>query len=302
MKGRPQLTETDEYAHTADEESGWRESYYFNWVDLDTGISGFSTIGLLPNTKKREFVFALFHGNEREVYFQEPEGAFSDDFSESLTDGTLTYKLIQPLKEWEIIYNGPKLKADIHWPARFPVYDFGSGSGTSWAGHFEQSGAPYGTIEFPDGKIVKIKGYGERDKSWGSRNWHIEGWFALHAQFDDVSIGLRRDEVKGEVHSSGGISTLEGHEPIETVHVATETHPELGIPVGSKTRIIGTDGTEYNLRSKLITPKSFVRFERKFPGGSTELYEGMAVHTCKELETTGTGLIEWLFTHPEKKK
>jgi len=302
MKGRPQLTDKDEYAHTADEEPDWRESYYFNWVDLDTGISGFSTIGLLPNTRKREFVFALFHGYEREVYFQEPEGAFSDDFSESLTDGTLTYKLIEPLKEWQIIYNGDKMKADIHWPARFPAYDFGSGSGTSWAGHFEQSGAPYGTIEFPDGKIVKIKGYGERDKSWGSRNWHIESWFALHAQFDDVSIGLRRDEVKGKAHSSGGISKIDGHEPIDVVHVATETHPEFGMPVGSKTRIIGTDGTEYNLRSKMITPKSFVRFEREFPGGKTELYEGMAVHTCKELETTGTGLIEWLFTHPEKKK
>ncbi|MHA1288422.1 MAG: hypothetical protein ACTSPB_13545, partial [Candidatus Thorarchaeota archaeon] len=126
--------------------------------------------------------------------------------------------------------------------------------------------------------------------------------FALHAQFDDVSIGLRRDEVKGKALSSGGISTIDGHEPIKTVHLATETHPEFGIPVGSKTRIIGVDGTEYNLRSKMITPKSFVRFEREFPGGKTELYEGMAVHNCKELETTGTGLIEWLFTHPEKKK
>lgn len=302
MKGKPQLTESDEYAHTADEKPDWRESYYFNWVDLDTGISGFSTIGLLPNTKKREFVFALFYDNEREVYFQEPDGPFSDDFSESLTDGTLTYKLVEPLKEWHIIYNGDKIKADIVWPARFPAYDFGSGSGTSWAGHFEQSGAPHGTIEFPDGKIVKFKGYGERDKSWGSRDWHIESWFALHAQFDDVSIGLRRDEVKGAVHSSGGISNADGHESIKSVDVATETHSEFGIPVGAKTRIVGTDGSVYNLRSKLISPKSFVRFAREFPGGTTELYEGMAVHTCKELGTTGTGLIEWLFTHPAKKK
>jgi hypothetical protein len=302
MRGRPQLTENSEHAHSADEELDWRESYYFNWVDLDTGISGFSTIGLLPNTKKREFVFALFHGYEREVYFQEPEGVFSNDLSESLTDGILTYKMIEPLKEWQIIYNGDKLKADIRWPARFPAYDFGSGSGTSWSGHFEQSGTPHGTIEFPDGMIVKIKGFGERDKSWGSRNWHIESWFALHAQFDDVSIGLRRDEVNDVAHSSGGISTVEGHEPIDVIHVATETHPEFDVPVGSKTRIIGTDGTEYNIRSQLITPKSFVRFEREFPGGRTELYEGMAVHTCRELETTGTGLIEWLFTHPEKKK
>ena len=83
LKGPSKVTELDEYAHTADEEPTWRERYYFNWVDLDTGFSGFSTIGLLPNAKKREFVFALFHGNEREVYFKEPDGAFSDEFTES---------------------------------------------------------------------------------------------------------------------------------------------------------------------------------------------------------------------------
>jgi hypothetical protein len=302
MRDFSEVTESDEYAHTADEKPTWRESYYFNWVDIDAGISGFSTIGLLPNNQKREFVFALFHGHEREVYFREPEGAFSDDFSESLTDGILKFKLIAPLKEWQILYNGEKLKANIRWPARFPAYDFGGGSGTSWAGHFEQSGAPYGTIEFQDGKVVQIKGYGERDKSWGSRDWHIENWFALHAQFDDISIGLRRDEVKGKAHPSGGISTIDSHEPLKKIDVATETHPEFGIPVGSKTRIEGKEGTVYNIRSKLITPKSFVRFEREFLGGSTELYEGMAIHTCKELDETGTGLIEWLFTHPSKKK
>jgi hypothetical protein len=302
MKSRSQLTDEDEFAHTPDEEPDWRESYYFNWVDLDAGISGFSTIGLLPNVKKREFVFALFYDHEREVYFQEPESAFVDDISDSLTDGVLTYELVTPLKEWRLTYNGDKLQAEIFWPARFPAYDFGSGSGTSWAGHFEQSGAPHGTITFSDERTINFKGYGERDKSWGSRNWHIENWYALHAQFDDVSIGLRRDEVKGQVHPSGVISTSDGHEPIESVEFATETHPEFGNPVGSMTRIVGTRGTVYNLSSDLITPKSFVRFEREFPGGSTELYEGMAVHRCRELECTGTGLLEWLFTHPAKKK
>ncbi len=301
MKKSPEVLESDEYAHTPNEEPTWRESYYFNWVDIDTGISGFSTIGLLPNIQKREFVFALFHGLEREVYFKEPEGVFSEVFSESLTDGTLTFKIIEPLKEWQIVYTGERLEAVIHWPARFPAYDFGGGSGTSWTGHFEQSGVPHGTIEFPDGKIVHIKGYGERDKSWGSRDWHIENWFALHAQFDDISIGLRRDEVRGKAHPSGGISTIDNHEPIKKIEVATETHPEFDIPVGAKTRIEGIDGSIYNIRSKLINPKSFVRFERKFSGGSTELYEGMAIHTCKELDGTGTGLIEWLYTHSKKK-
>jgi hypothetical protein len=296
LKRMGSLTENDEYAHEADESPDWRESYYFNWVDINSGLSGFSTIGLLPNTKKREFVFALFYDHKREVHFNEPSGSFSDGLSESLTDGTLSYKLINPLKEWRIIYRGKNLIAEIIWPTRFSAYDFGSGSGTSWAGHFEQSGTPYGTIEFSDGKVVTIQGLGERDKSWGSRDWHIESWFALHAQFDDISIGLRRDMVRGVAQSSGGISSAEGHTSIKNVEFATETH-ESGIPIGAKVQIVGMDDAIYSIKSHLITPTSFVRFAREFPGGSTELYEGMAVHECRELGATGTGLLEWLYTH-----
>jgi hypothetical protein len=293
-----ELIDADEYAHVPNERQDWRESYYFNWVDLDTGISGFSTIGLLPNLSKREFVFALFYEEKREAYFVEPDGVVPEDFRESLSDGVLSFIIVKPFKEWRILYKGKNLKVDVQWVGRFPAYDFGQGSRTSWAGHFEQSGVARGTIEFPDGKIIEFNGLGERDKSWGSRDWHIESWYALHAQFEEVSIGLRLDTVKGEFHSSGGISTSEGHVPISKVELDTVFHEEQpGFPIGALTKVFGADGSCYTLKSSVISPKSFVRFAREFSGGTTELFEEMAVHECKELETQGTGLIEWLFTH-----
>jgi hypothetical protein len=296
-----ELVDADEYAHEPNERPDWRESYYFNWVDLDSGISGFSTIGLLPNASKREFVFALFYEDKREAYFVEPDGPVSQDFHESLSDGVLSYEVVEPFKEWRILYRGTNLKVDIQWIARFPAYDFGQGSGTSWAGHFEQSGIPIGTIKFPDGKVVEFKGLGERDKSWGARDWHIESWYALHAQFDEVSIGLRLDTVKGEFHPSGGISTTEGHIPITRVDLETIYHDEKpDMPVGALTKVYGADGDCYTLKSSIISPTSLVRFEREFSGGKTELYEEMAIHECEELGSQGTGLIEWLFTHQEK--
>jgi len=296
-----ELVDADEYAHEPNERPDWRESYYFNWVDLDTGISGFSTIGLLPNAAKRELVFALFYEDKREAYFVEPSGPVPKDFHKSLSDGVLAYELIEPFKEWRILYKGTNLKADIQWLARFPAYDFGQGSGTSWAGHFEQSGSPRGTIEFPDGKVVEFSGLGERDKSWGARDWHIESWYALHAQFDEISIGLRLDTVNGELHPSGGISTADGHVPIKKVDLETIYHDvKPDVPVGALTKVHGVDGICYTLKSSVISPTSFVRFEREFSGGRTELYEEMAVHECEELESQGTGLIEWLFTHLEK--
>ena len=296
-----ELVDSDEYAHVPNERPDWRESYYFNWVDLDSGISGFSTIGLLPNASKREFVFALFYNGEREAYFVEPDGSVPEDFHKSLSDGVLSYEVVTPFKEWRIRYKGKNLKADIHWISRFPAYDFGQGSGTSWTGHFEQSGAPRGTIKFPDGKVIEFNGLGERDKSWGARDWHIESWYALHAQFSEVSIGLRLDTVKGEFHPSGGISTADGHVSITRVDLDTVFHNEQpGLPIGALTKVYGEDGSCYTLKSSVISSTSFVRFEREFSAGSTELFEEMAVHECKELKAQGTGLIEWLFTHHKK--
>jgi hypothetical protein len=293
----PTLNESDEYAHAPSERKDWRESYYFNWVDIENKVSGFSTIGLLPNANQREFVFALFYDNQREVYFAEPSEPVPSDFGESLSDGVLSYKIIEPLREWEITYSRNDIRADITWTARFPPYDFGGGSGTSWAGHFEQSGCPRGTISLRDGRIITFGGLGERDKSWGARDWHIESWYALHVQFEGLSIGLRRDVVKGAIHSSGSISTADGHVPIKAVDLDTQMDAESGMPVGAVTNVHGEDGSTYSLRSHIISPTSFVRFSREFQGGSTELFEEMAVHKCDQIDEVGTGLIEWLLTH-----
>ena len=292
------LKDDTEYTHTPNNRSDWRESYYFNWVDLESGISGFSTIGLLPNVQKREFVFALFYDDKREVYFVEPEGEVPRDFHGSLSDGVLLFEVVKPLKEWVIKYQGKDLTVELNWRGRFPPFDFGSGSGTSWDGHFEQSGHVTGRVDLPDGQIILLEGLGERDKSWGSRDWHIESWYALHAQFEDVSIGLRRDMVDGEPHASGGISTAEGHVLITRVGLETKyMEGKIGMPIGARTHVYGEDGSCYTLKSSMISPTSFVRFERKFPGGQTELFEEMATHECEELGESGTGLIEWLYTH-----
>jgi hypothetical protein len=292
----PELNDNDDYLHTPNERPDFRESYYFNWVDLESGVSGFTTIGLLPNAKKREFVFALFYGdNLREAYWKEPNGAVSDDLDKALSYGKLSYELVSPMQDWKITYQSKKMSVEILWSGRFPYYDFGKGSKTSWVGHFEQSGIVKGKVTFSDGRELSINGLGQRDKSWGSRDWHIEMWFALHAQFDDISIGLRQDYVDGKYFTSGGISTIDGHVPITKVDLDTE-YIDDRMPYAAKTKIYGEDGSCYTLKSKIISDGSFIRFTRDFSGGDTELWEEMAIHECEELGEKGTGLLEWLYT------
>jgi len=292
-------SDADEYVHLPTKRPDWRESYYFNFVDIERGVSGFSTIGLLPNLSKREFVFALFYGGKREVYFKESEGRIPKDLFESLSDGRLSYELVTPLKEWRIRFAGEEISADLKWIARFPAHFFGGGSKTSWSNHFEQSGEVSGTMKLPGGARIDFSGLGQRDKSWGPRDWHIEAWFALHAQFDTLSIGLRRDLVGGKVQVSGGISSADGHAPISKVDLETVFAYSPRMPIGAITKVHGVDGRVYSIVSSLISQNSFARFSRPYPGGTTELFEEMAIHDCKELGQRGTGIVEWLFTQPK---
>lgn len=285
----------DEANHKPSSRKDWRESYYFNFVDINNEISGFTTIGLLPNTPKREFVFALFHGDKRYLYYKEHESAFSLEAFESLDDGNLRFELVEALKSWRIVLSFGELGAEIFWTGRFPPFNFGEGSGTSWEGHFEQSGVVTGTIHIGDTVII-FKGYGQRDKSWGPRDWHIDRWYALHAQYENFSIGLRCDTVEGKTVVSGGISSTLGSTRILNINTQTEYGGDPSVPLGATTMILCKDGRNYRIRSRLISPSSFVRFTRSFPGGITELFEAMAIHQWEETGETGTGLIEWLST------
>jgi len=294
----PAATE-DDLPHKPNGRPDWRESYYFNFVDIEAGVSGFSTIGIVPNLRKREFVFVLFHDGKRTAYFMENEGELSGDLCQLLSDGKLSYEMVEPLWEWRMTFAGDDLKADIRWRGRFPVYCFGGCSKTSWSDHFEQSGTVTGTVNLPGGRRVSLNGLGQRDKSWGPRDWHIESWYALHAQFDDLSIGLRRDVIKGTAITSGVIATQRGHVPIARVDLETGFMDGTNVPCSATTKVHGEDGSVYTIRSRLITPTSYIRFARSFPSGTTELYEEMAVHECDELGKGATGLIEWLYTRPK---
>ena len=295
------FTDQDDYLHKPTKHKNWRESFYFNWVDLQAQVSGFTTIGIVPNDPKREFVFALFVDETPEFHFTEPEGPIPKDFYHTLNDSHLSYELVKPFTDWRIHYQSPRLTAEIQWRSRFPAYDFGKGSGTSWGRHLEQSGTITGHVEYPDGRIHHFKGFGQRDKSWGRRNWHIDEWFALQAQFDDHMIGLRYDTVKGKSHLSGCVSSATETTPLVDIQLETEFEEgTIRKPIKARTQLKDEKGRTFTIHSQLIHPVTFARYARPYKGGETELFEEMVTHECEELAQTGTGLAEWLFTHTSK--
>jgi hypothetical protein len=293
-----EFKDEDDYLHKPTKDADWRESFYFNWVDLKAQVSGFTTIGLVPNVPRREFVFALFVEGTPEFYFTETTDSIPNDFHSAMGDNTLVYELVKPHTDWRIHYTSSRLSVEIQWQARFPPGDFGEGSGTSWGRHLEQSGHVKGHVKYLDGRVHHFTGLGQRDKSWGVRDWHIDEWFALHAQFDELMIGLRYDTVKGKKHTAGIISSVKGNIPI--VDISLETEFEEGTirkPVKAITKITDAQNQTYTITSETIHPNAFARYARPYQDGETELFEILVTHECEELNQTGTGLAEWLFTH-----
>lgn len=293
------LTEADELLHKPNNDLKWRESYYFNWVDIENKISGFSTIGILPNEKKREFVFLLFHKDKMEVYYKEPLlESYTDDVNLMLKDKILSYKLIKPLDTWQIFFKSRKFTFNLTFKTRFTIHSFGKDSSASWHQHFESSGIVKGEIVFKNGKQAKINGYGQRDKSWGFRDWHqFDQWFAGHFQFKNWSCGFRKDHLKNQILLSGYIANETGNIPLSQIEITTiNDDDQFNSPLTTLYRIIDDKGNSYNIKAERIGKKSFIRFVRDFPGGYTELFEQMAIMENLDTGEIGSGMFEQLRT------
>jgi len=293
------LDKSDEYLHKPTEELNWRESYYFNWVDLDNKISGFSTIGIVPNQKRREFVFLLFLPDNNEIYYKEPSlENYNDDINTMLREKRLEYQLIKPFKKWQINYTSRKISFKITFDTRFPTYNFGVDSSASWHQHFEASGRIDGTIIFKSGEKVQIKGYGQRDKSWGYRDWHqFDRWYAGHFQFKEWSCAFRKDQIKQKIDLSGHISNNLDNIPLKAVSINTLLDKDqFKSPLSSVYILTDINDTQHKIKARRVKKDSFIRFVREFEGGLTELFEQMVIMEDLDTGEIGSGMMEHLRT------
>jgi hypothetical protein len=293
------LTEADELLHKPTSQLKWRESYYFNWVDFTNNISGFSTIGIVPNENRQEFVFLLFLKENNEVYYKESLlRNYQENISRMLTDKKLKYKLIKPFKIWQIEYRSRKLTCYLRFEARFPTYVFGIDSSASWHQHFEASGIVKGSIKLRSNKIIKFSGYGQRDKSWGYRDWHqFDKWYASHFQFRNWSCTFRKDYCNNQINLSGQISSKKVNMPLSNLEIETiDDNDKFQSPLSASYLIKDIQGNEYRINAERINKSSFIRFVRQFQGGYTELFEQMVLMKNLDTDEIGSGMMEHLRT------
>jgi hypothetical protein len=241
------LDRSDDLAtHEKTAARAWRESYYCNFFDFESGLHGCAWGGVRPNSGRGESLFALFDGAEalvRHVDFEVPVAA--DVGEERRQVGPLRFTPVEAWNHWQVGFDDGEAKVEIDWRQFSEICDWDWEDLTS-SKHFQAAGKVHVRGRIGD-REIDFEGSGERDRAWGERDheeWTFVWWFVV--QFDDrtaAHVMLMRDpegvdRLYGYLHQDGvsaGIATYDAK---------IEYGPDQGPPIAGTHRFVDVSGRE----------------------------------------------------------
>jgi Ecdysteroid kinase-like family len=227
----------DEGAHPAGDEPLWNESWYFDFADLRQGIGGWVRLGLIPN-QNLTWITALLCGPDM------PTIAVVDFHG---TGGIeLTLAATEPLRTYRVTMRGRGQAHDD--PAALLRGEPGRAVEMAMNLEWTTTGMPYqyritpryeipcsvsGTVTV-DGQELAVQDVpGQRDHSWGVRDWWAMDWVwsALHLD-DGCHVHGVEIRIPGAPPMSIGYIQQPGEPLIELQAVtARETFADNGLPL-----------------------------------------------------------------------
>lgn len=204
------LAPSDERIHPAGEGTLWNDSMYFNCHDAERQIGIVTRIGILPNQGQANvLLFAVRRGDLAGLHVRledRPAGDWDD-----LTVSGVRYEVIDPFKGCKITADVGEMKTELEVrPFTPPVAYRGVHGNVTDAygvatGHYEQSCRLTGWIEL-NGERHEIDGLGQRDHSWGIRDWAgVDWWYWVSPIFgEDLSLNIFK-AAGGGTASVGGM-------------------------------------------------------------------------------------------------
>lgn len=317
----------DEARHTPDGEDLWNESYYCDFVRTDGSMGGWLRLGLYPN---RQIAWWTTW-----IVFPDRPGICSADYrapvppDDSLVSETgsagsggsssneqrIEIDVRRPLEEFRLTASAPAHIIDP--PELVYEHELGEQSGTpthldidlTWT----TDGVPYhydlttryeipclvnGTVAV-DGEVFTVDGQGQRDHSWGVRDWWAFGWCWCSLRLDDgtrihladirMNIGIPvffgYIQRPGEVHAATALTVTEDLGPHG---FPTKGRIEISVGPGPEP---GSAGVPLALE---VTPVAFGPvLLRNDEDGRTSRFPRAMVQCRTDDGRTGSGWIEW---------
>jgi hypothetical protein len=239
----------DESAHTATDEPLWNESWYADFADAAHGLGGWIRLGLIPN-QQTAWLHALLCGpglpTVAVVDFEVPLPA--DPWTLHTESIEFTHSVGDPLRSYHIALRGrgqshpdpaALLRAEQGVPAEVAIDLEWTTDGTPYeyrlATRYEIPCTVSGSVTINGQRYSVDSVPGQRDHSWGVRDWWSMDWVWSALHLDDGThlhaVELRIPGIPpvgvGYVQDRGGTVT-----ELQTVS-SRQTFDADGLPIGA---------------------------------------------------------------------
>lgn len=208
------VDDADERLHAIGSPSPhWSDSLYFNAWDPATGTFLMTRMAVRPNEGVRTAgMLVWLDGVPAWGYGRDLEGQPTSDW-DVMAMGGMTYRMDQALQRWLVQLHDGDDQVHLRFEGVTPCVDYGTEVPRAWAwGHYEQTCRVVGDLHVA-GRRIAFDGWGQRDHSWGDRDWAgLREWHWVTGFLLDPADGsLRRSFNVFEATQADGTVSQHGY-------------------------------------------------------------------------------------------
>lgn len=323
MRAAHEVLPSDEGRHTPDPEDLWNESYYCDFVSDDGTLAGWLRLGLYPNRDVSWWTTWIVRPGKNgsadpgicSADYRAPvppgDTLVSESPVQGRSGGRIEIDLRRPLEEFRLAAHVPATAvadpADVYLRGE---HDAGPATDLDLDLTWTTDGSPYHyelttRYEIPclvagkvtiDGETFTVDGQGQRDHSWGVRDWWAFGWCWCSMRLDDgTRVHLADIRMPGMPVFFGYIQTPGKVNPVTALSVS-EDLGEHGFPTVARIEIAAAPDHDLGID---VTPVAFgpvlLRDDDTGAGANPRVSRfPRAMVTCRTDDgRTGAGWIEW---------
>jgi hypothetical protein len=197
-----EITTTDEGRHPAGSEELWGESWYLDWAAPDASYGGYVRLGLYPNLGRSWWWIALVGAPRPLVLVVDhalPCPAGGDALVQSVGPTSVALSVPEPFRSFRVVSDAvgveladpaqafrglgePEVPVhlDLEFASRSEVFPY------SMTTRYEISSWVTGSVTVGD-ETITVDCAGQRDHSWGVRDWWQFPWNWTSGHLDDGS-------------------------------------------------------------------------------------------------------------------
>jgi len=304
----------DEGTHRPDADILWSESHYLDAVAPDAGTGVYVRLGRLPNQGRSHVMVAVVRPGAGPVVLADPEAPLPaiDGADHLLVAGAYRLSLAWdvPLRQLRVTARG----AAVGYTA--PADAFGAASSQAGPGRpaaveldltWRTEGTPFRwrsqtRYEIPcrvrgqvtvDGERTDVDWVGQRDHSWGGRDWWSVDWNWLAVHLDD---GSRWHATAVPAYPPAGTGYFQRGGVVTELTAVSAQSPFTADGLFGATTVRAEPGGHV----LTLTPTAFAPVRLDSGDGRVSFFPRATCRVATDDGRAGVGWVEWNLPRPDK--